>query len=228
MIGDGENDVLSLKQADLGIAMNSGSQARRSVDDIILLGDSFESLPQVFLEGQRIRNGMQNILKLFLTRILYMTILLVGTTIVDGFPLVPKQNAILTFITEGIPTLGLATWTQTGLSPCSHLYRSFLHFIIPAATALSLAGLGVFFAALSLTSQLTAAQSALTTLAVECGLLLIPFVVPPTNAWVGGNTLSGDWRPTIMVLGLLIGYGVMLAIVAWTFTKCTIRIKSQR
>jgi cation-transporting P-type ATPase E len=125
---------------------------------------------------------------------------------------VPKQNAILAFITEGIPTLGLATWTQTGLSPRSHLYRSFWHFIIPAATTLSLAGLGVFFAVLSLTSQLTAAQSALTTLAVVCGLLLIPFVVPPTNAWVGGNTLSGDWRPTIMALGLLIGYGVMLAI----------------
>jgi cation-transporting P-type ATPase E len=212
MIGDGVNDVLSLKQADLGIAMNSGSQATRSVADIILLGDSFESLPQVFLEGQRIRNGMQNILKLFLTRVLYMTILLVGTTIVDGFPLVPKQNAILTFMTEGIPTLGLATWTQPGLSPRSHLYRSFLHFIIPAATTLSLAGLGVFFAVLSLTSQLTAAQSALTTLAVVCGLLLIPFVVPPTNAWVGGNTLSGDWRPTIMALGLLVGYGVMLAI----------------
>jgi cation-transporting ATPase E len=212
MIGDGVNDVLSLKQADLGIAMNSGSQATRSVADIILLRDSFESLPQVFLEGQRIRNGMQNILKLFLTRVLYMTILLVGTTVVDGFPLVPKQNAILTFITEGIPTLGLATWTHPGLSPRSHLYRSFLHFIIPAATTLSLAGLGVFFTVLSLTSQLTAAQSALTTFAVVCGLLLIPFVAPPTNAWVGGNTLSGDWRPTMMAFGLLIGYGVMLAI----------------
>ncbi len=212
MIGDGVNDVLSLKQADLGIAMNSGSQATRSVADIVLLRDSFESLPQVFHEGQRIRNGMQNILKLFLTRVLYMTILLVGTTIVDGFPLVPKQNAILTFFTEGIPTLGLATWTHPGPSPRRYLYRSFLHFIIPAATTLSLAGLGVFFAVLSWTSQLTAAQSALTTFAVVCGLLLIPFVVPPTKAWVGGNTLSSDWRPTLMALGLLVGYGVMLAI----------------
>jgi len=66
MIGDGVNDVLSLKQADLGIAMNSGSQATRSVADIVLLRSSFESLPQVFHEGQRIRNGMQIILKLFL------------------------------------------------------------------------------------------------------------------------------------------------------------------
>lgn len=212
MIGDGVNDVLSLKQADLGIAMNSGSQASRSVADIVLLRDSFESLPQVFHEGQRIRNGMQNILKLFLTRVLYMTILLVGTTIADGFPLVPKQNAILTFVTEGIPTLGLATWTHPGPSSRSRLFHSFLHFIIPAATTLSLAGLGVFFGVLAFTSQLTAAQSALTTFAVVCGLLLIPFVVPPTKAWVGGNALSGDWRPTLMALGLFAGYGVFLAI----------------
>ena len=212
MIGDGVNDVLAMKQADLGIAMNSGSQATRSVADIVLLRDSFKSLPQVFHEGQRIRNGMQNILKLFLTRVLYMTILLVGTTIVDGFPLVPKQNAILTLFTEGIPTLGLATWTHPGPSPRRHLYHSFLHFIIPAATTLSLAGLGVFFAVMFLTSQLTAAQSALTTFAVVCGLLLIPFVVPPTKAWVGGNAFSGDWRPTLMALGLLVGYVVLLAI----------------
>jgi len=141
-----------------------------------------------------------------------MTILLVGTTIADGFPLVPKQNAILTLFTEGIPTLGLATWTHPGPSPRRHLYHSFLHFIIPAATTLSLAGLGVFFAVMFLTSQLTAAQSALTTFAVVCGLLLIPFVVPPTKAWVGGNAFSGDWRPTLMALGLLVGYVVLLAI----------------
>jgi cation-transporting P-type ATPase E len=59
---------------------------------------------------------------------------------------------------------------------------------------------------------LPVAQSALTTFAVVCGLLLIPFVAPPTKAWVGGNTLSGDWRPSMMALGLLVGYGIMLAI----------------
>jgi len=59
---------------------------------------------------------------------------------------------------------------------------------------------------------LAIAQSALTTFAIVCGLLLIPFVVPPARAWVGGNRLSGDWRPTLLALGLLLGYVVMLAI----------------
>ncbi len=48
--------------------------------------------------------------------------------------------------------------------------------------------------------------------AIVCGLLLIPFVVPPARIWVGGNGLSGDWRPTLLALGLLLGYAVMLAL----------------
>src|SRR5439155_16901795 len=78
MIGDGVNDVLSLKKADLGIAMQSGSQATRGVADIVLLGDSFAALPPAFQEGQRILNGMQDIMKLFLTRLLYVILLLIS------------------------------------------------------------------------------------------------------------------------------------------------------
>jgi cation-transporting ATPase E len=73
MIGDGVNDVLSLKQAQLGIAMQSGSQATRSIADIVLLNDSFAALPTAFREGQRIVNGMQDIVRLFLARTFYVT-----------------------------------------------------------------------------------------------------------------------------------------------------------
>ncbi len=69
MTGDGVNDVLALKQAKLGIAMQSGTQAARNVADIVLLGDSFAALPEAFLEGQRIMNGMGDILRLYMTRI---------------------------------------------------------------------------------------------------------------------------------------------------------------
>ena len=69
MIGDGVNDVLSLKKANLAIAMGSGSQATRGVADLVLMQDSFAAVAQAVEEGQRILNGMQDILKLFLTRI---------------------------------------------------------------------------------------------------------------------------------------------------------------
>ena len=56
------------------------------------------------------------------------------------------------------------------------------------------------------------AQSALTTFAVCSGLLLVPFVVPPTRFWVGGSTLSGDWRPTLLALALLFVYVGVIAV----------------
>jgi cation-transporting P-type ATPase E len=212
MIGDGVNDVLALKQANLGIAMQSGSAATRGVADIVLLEDSFAALPQVFREGQRIRQGMQTILKLFLTRVLYMMFLLVAILIVDGFPFVPRQNAILTLLTEGIPALALASWAKPRAFEPKRTLPSLLHFVIPAAVTLSLAALGVFMVGFTSDAQLPLAQSALTTFTITSGLLLIPFVVPPVRAWVGGSSLGGDWRPTLLALGLLVGYGVLLVI----------------
>jgi cation-transporting P-type ATPase E len=212
MIGDGVNDVLSLKQANLGVAMQSGSAATRGVADIVLLEDSFAALPQVFREGQRIRQGMHNILKLFLTRVLYMMCLLLAIMIVDGFPFVPRQNAILTLLTEGIPALALATWAKPRAFEPKRAFSSLLHFVIPAAATLSLAALGVFMVGFTSDSQLPVAQSALTSFTITSGLLLIPFVVPPIRAWAGGSSLGGDWRPTLLALGLLAGYAALLAI----------------
>ncbi len=212
MIGDGVNDVLSLKQANLGIAMQSGSAATRGVADIVLLQDSFAALPNVFREGQRIRHGMHSIIKLFLTRVLYMVGLLVAIMIVDGFPFVPRQNAVLTLLTEGIPALALASWSRPRAFEQRHALPALLHFVIPAAATLCLAAIGVYMAAFSTNAQLPVAQSALTTFSIVSGLLLLPFVEPPARAWTGGSKLSGDWRPSLLALGLLAGYAGLLVV----------------
>jgi cation-transporting P-type ATPase E len=212
MIGDGVNDVLSLKQADLGIAMQSGSSATRSVADLVLLGDSFATLPAVFREGQRIRNGMHAIVQLFLIRVLYAAILLVATMALGGFPFTPKQSAILTFLTEGIPALALAAWARPGTLSGSSFLRSLLRVVLPAALWISLVGVGVYLAELFATSRLIAAQSALTTFAVLCGVLLIPLIAPPIKTRIGSDAFLGDWRPSLLAFGLLVGYAVVLAI----------------
>jgi cation-transporting ATPase E len=230
MTGDGVNDVLALKQANLSVAMLSGSPASRAVADIVLLNDSFGVLPHAFREGQRIRNGMQNILKLFLTRVLYVTLLILSTGVIGGFPFAPKHASLLALLTVGIPTLALAAWARPGPSGRRGLVQSLLHFVLPAALTLSLVGLAVYGIYLVTTYEgllaseplinegiafdraMAVAQSALTTLTVLCGLLLVPFVEPPTAAWAGGNRLAGDWRPTILAGLLLVAYTL---IVAW-------------
>jgi cation-transporting ATPase E len=230
MIGDGVNDVLSLKQAHLAVAVQSGSQAARSVADIVLLTDSFAVLPPAFREGQRIRNGMQAILKLFMTRVGYFALLLVATGIVGGFPFTPKHSSILVFVTVGVPTLALAAWARPGQMGQRDLVAHLLRFVVPAALLLAMSALAVYLwyyvpvyhaylrgsphmsETAAMQAALPTAQSALTTFSVLCGLLLIPFAQPPTPAWTGGSQLSGDWRPTLLALGLLVGYVGVLAV----------------
>jgi cation-transporting ATPase E len=219
MIGDGVNDVLSLKKAQIGVAMESGSAATRGVADIVLLNDSFAALPAAFMEGQRILNGMQNIIHLFLTRAFYAAIIILGTAVIveaNLFPFIPKHASLITLVTVGFPTFALAAWARPGI-PNHNLTRSMIHFILPAALTLAAVALAVYTFYLSvyyLPSQTIAeeikgvaiSRTALTTSLVFMGLLLIPFVEPPTKSWVGGDDYSGDWRPTILAIIMLIIY----------------------
>lgn len=210
MIGDGVNDLLSLKRAHVSIAMQSGSPATRGVADMVLLNDSFAALLPAVEEGQRIVKGIQGILKLFLTRILYMVLLIISVGVVDaGFPLAPKSNSLLLLLTVGIPPLAMATWARPGKSP-QGLIRSVLHFVLPATLSLFMVTMGVYVGYLLATQDQRVAQSALTTIAIFCGLLLIPFAEPPTPKWAGGSLYSGDWRPTLLAILMLFAYGLIL------------------
>jgi cation-transporting ATPase E len=212
MIGDGVNDVLSLKKAQVGVAMQSGSQATRGVADIVLLGDSFAALPIAFREGQRIVKGMEDVVRLLLTRTFYVLLLIIATQLVGvPFPVTPKHNSILALLTVGIPILAIAAWARPGAPPRS-VVRSTSHFLFPAAFTVSVVALAVYLTYLATTGDLEIARTALTTVTILCGLVLIPFVEPPTEAWVGGDVLSGDWRPTLLAVGMLGLYGVVVAV----------------
>jgi cation-transporting ATPase E len=151
MMGDGVNDVLSLKKADIGIAMQSGSSATRNVADMILMGDSFEALPPAFTEGQRIVNGMKDILRLFLTRVGYSALLIIGVSLLNlGFPFVPKHNALLSLFVVGVPTFALAVWARPGKLPKGSLLKEITHFVIPAAFVTYLIGMIIYVSAIFL------------------------------------------------------------------------------
>jgi len=222
MIGDGVNDVIALKRADVGIAMQGGSQAARSVADMILMQDSFAALPAAFREGQRIRNGMQEILEIFMVRIFSKAALIAAMLPMGGFPFAPRNSSLLSFLGAGVPVVGLAAWAQPERPLKGSIYRPLARFALPPTVLLTLMALTIHLAfrlpledhylathagatgAQALDYALPYAQTATITFMILCSLLLIPFTVPPIPFFTGGAPLRGDWRPTLLALALLV------------------------
>jgi cation-transporting P-type ATPase E len=237
MTGDGVNDVLSLKKADLGIAMQSGSQATRGVADIVLTNDSFAVLPQAITEGQRIIAGMQNVLKLFLSRTFYVALIIIAIGIVGTFPFSPRQSALLSFLTAGIPAVALAAWARPVQNRPGSMLGRIAGFAVPAGLAVTLVGLLLFAAYCApifdpatdntvtieemnsaLKDTLPRAQTVLTYFLTVCGLLLVVFAEPPNRFWAGGGEPSGDRRPAWLTVVLLVALLVIAVVPALSKT----------
>jgi cation-transporting ATPase E len=109
MTGDGVNDVLALKDADIGVAMGSGSEATRAVAQIVLLNNSFATLPSVVAEGRRVIGNITRVATLFLVKTVYSVLLalLVVCWQVE-YPFLPRHLTLLSTLTIGVPAFFLA------------------------------------------------------------------------------------------------------------------------
>ncbi|MFJ4849460.1 MULTISPECIES: HAD-IC family P-type ATPase [unclassified Streptomyces] len=109
MTGDGVNDVLALKDADIGVAMGSGSEATRAVAQIVLLNNSFATLPSVVAEGRRVIGNITRVATLFLTKTVYSVLLALLVVIWHApYPFLPRHLTLLSTLTIGVPAFFLA------------------------------------------------------------------------------------------------------------------------
>ncbi|WP_202638007.1 HAD-IC family P-type ATPase [Bailinhaonella thermotolerans] len=132
MTGDGVNDVLALKDADLGVAMGTGSGATKSVAQVVLLDDSFATLPHVVAEGRRVLSNIERVSGLFLTKTFYAIALSLMTGVAGlAFPFVPRQSTLVNALTIGIPAFFLALAPSDERSRPGFV-RRVLRFAVPA------------------------------------------------------------------------------------------------
>jgi cation-transporting ATPase E len=213
MLGDGVNDLLAIKRANLGIAMESGSPATRSAADLVLIGDDFGVLPTVLLAGQRIVAAMQVTLELLLSRTFAMLAVVAVVALLRlDFPLTPRSNSILALITVGIPILVLALIVAPSRPP-RHILRSALRFAVPAGLAIAALAIPTYTVALHTTGDLPLARTLLIHVCVLCGLGLVTLLAefrPGRRVTPHGE----EWRIWLLAALMALLYLVIVIIPA--------------
>ncbi|MGA4802427.1 HAD-IC family P-type ATPase [Streptomyces lavendulocolor] len=131
MTGDGVNDVLALKDADIGVSMGSGSEATKAVAQIVLLNNSFSTLPAVVAEGRRVIGNITRVATLFLTKTVY-SVLLAILVVCSGieYPFLPRHLTLLSTLTIGAPAFFLALAPNTERAK-PHFVRRVMRYAIP-------------------------------------------------------------------------------------------------
>ncbi len=208
MTGDGVNDTMALKDADVGVAMGAGSAAARAVARFVLLDDDFAVFPDVVNEGRRVIANVERVANLFLTKTFYALVLALAIGLSGWpYPFIPRHFTLLSSLTIGVPAFFLALAPNARRAASGFLPRV-LHFAAPCGVIVAAAVLITYevarhHAGLDLVEQRTTAL--IVAFLVAWWVLVI--LARPLNAWRWVLVvLMGGSLVVALALGSVRGY----------------------
>ena len=160
MTGDGVNDALAIKDADIGVAMNNGAQATKAVAQLVLLDGKFSHLPSVLAEGRRVINNVERVANLFVAKnVMSLIAIVTAAAFALPFPFLPRHLTLVSAVTIGIPAFFLA------LGPNKRRYhpgflKRVLRFAVPAGAVCGVVVIASYLLAHQVFATPTAAQCA--------------------------------------------------------------------
>jgi cation-transporting P-type ATPase E len=183
MTGDGVNDVLALKDADIGVAIGGGSAASRAVAQLVLIDGEFSTLPNVVAEGRKVISNIERVANLFVTKTVYAIFIALAVGLVGRpFPFLPRHLTLVGSITIGVPAFFLAL-APTADRARRGFVRRVLSFSLPTGLAAGLATFGAYEMAIAEEVTLQEARTTATLVLAAIGLFALAIVSRPLLPW---------------------------------------------
>ena len=201
MTGDGVNDVLALKLADIGVAMGTGAPATKAVAELVLLDDRFATLPGVVAEGRRVTANIERVANLFITKTVWATLLAVATAAaLLPYPFLPRHLTIIDTLAIGVPAFFLA------LAPNRRRYLPgfvgrVLRFAVPAGLIVAAATFSAYALAEARGLPLTQQRTAATLVALILSLCVLALLAMPLT-----------WRRIALLAAALTGFALLFPV----------------
>ena len=201
MTGDGVNDALALKLADIGVAMGSGASATKAVADLVLLDGNFATMPSIVAEGRQVTANIERVANIFITKTVWATLLAIAVGLAFiPYPFLPRHLTVISTLTIGIPSFFLAL-TPNARRHLPGFMDRVLRFAIPNGLIVAVTIFIAYLVARAQNLPLTEERTATTLVALMLSLTVLALLAQPFT-----------WRRAVLIAAVLVGFVLLFPV----------------